>query len=159
MREGFDPAEHRLLVIRMREDWKADSAACEADPDGPEHQTIPGDEAKDDATMPFGPQRGRLDHAVADDDGRLMFAIERLQAVGFTVYRTAISDDRTLILTEWASSAHDLSVTTAPCTNASKRDQKRPRQRRSRMQLLRWIAAQRPVKLRSPDGLVGRRLA
>jgi hypothetical protein len=159
MREGFDPTEHRLFVIRMREDCNADSSACEADPDGPKHQTIPGDEVKNDATMPFGPQRGWFDHAVADDDGRLMFAIERLRAVGFTVYRTAISDDRALTLTEWASSDHDLSVSTDPCTNASKWDQKRPRQRRSRMQLLRWIAAQRPVKLRSPDRLVGQRPA
>jgi hypothetical protein len=135
----------------MREDWKSDSAACEANPDGPEHQTIPADEAKDDATTPFGPQRGWFDHAVTDDDGKLMSVIERFQAVGFTVYRTEISDDRTLILTEWASSAHDLSVTTAPCTNASKWDQKRPRSRRSRTQLLPWIAAQRSLKLRSPD--------
>jgi hypothetical protein len=127
MREGFDPAEHRLMVIQMRDDRKADCAACETAPNGPEHQTIRGDEVKDDATMPIGPQRGWFDHAVADDDRRLMSAIERLQAVGFTVYRTAISGDRRLILTQWASSAQDLSVTTAPCTNASKWDQKRLR--------------------------------
>jgi hypothetical protein len=108
MREGFDPAEHRLLVIRMREDWKVDCAVCAADPDGPEHQTIPGEEANDDSTMPFGPQRGWFDHALSAEDGKLMSAIERFQAVGFTVYRTAISDDRRLILTEWASSTHDL---------------------------------------------------
>jgi hypothetical protein len=89
----------------------------------------------------------------------LMSAIERLQAVGFTVYRTAISGDRRLILTQWASSAQDLSVTTAPYTNASKWDQKRLRWRRSQMQPLRWIAAQRRLKLRSPVGLVGRRPA
>jgi hypothetical protein len=159
MREGFDPAEHRLMVIQMRDDRKADCAACETAPNGPEHQTIRGDEVKDDATMPIGPQRGWFDHAVADDDRRLMSAIERLQAVGFTVCRTAISGDRRLILTQWASSAQDLSVTTAPCTNASKWDQKRLRWRRSQMQPLRWIAAQRRLKLRSPVGLVGRRPA
>jgi hypothetical protein len=58
--------------------------------------------------MPFGLQRGCFDHGVAADDGKLMSAIERFQAVGFTVYRTAISDDRRLILTEWAPSTHDL---------------------------------------------------
>jgi hypothetical protein len=78
----------------MRDDRKADCAACETAPNGPEHQTIRGDEVKDDATMPIGPQRGWFDHAVADDDRRLMSAIERLQAVGFTVCRTAISGDR-----------------------------------------------------------------
>jgi hypothetical protein len=135
----------------MGEDWKRDSAACETNPEATEHQTIPGDEGKDDATMPLGPQRGWLDHAVAEDDGTLMSVIERFRAVGFTVYRTAISNDRTLILTEWASSSHDLSGATAPCTNAPKWDKKRPRPRRSRMQLLPWIAAQRPLKLRSPD--------
>ena len=143
----------------MRDDRKADCAACETAPNGPEHQTIRGDEVKDDATMPIGPQRGWVDHAVADDDRRLMSAIERLQAVGFTVYRTAISGDRRLILTQWASIAQDLSVTSAPCTNASKWDQKRLRGRRSQMQPLRWIAAQRRLKLRSPVGLVGRRPA
>jgi hypothetical protein len=42
---------------------------------------------------------------------------------------------------------------------ASKRDQMRPRQRRSRMQLLPRIAAQSLLKLRSPDVLVGQRRA
>ena len=91
------------MVIQMRDDRKADFAACG---NGSERTGAPdnmrGDEVKDDATMPIGPQRGWFDHAVADDDRRLMSAIKHLQAVGFTVCRTAISGDRRLILTQWA---------------------------------------------------------